>query len=457
LTDNTIHQMEKNIKSIELLLPAGDFEKMKFAFDFGADAVYLGIPRYSLRARVNKFRTMDSVIEAVEYAHDLGKKVYVTANIFPHNRKVNPFIKFIDEFLQRCQPDAWIMSDPGMIMLMKEKHPQQIIHLSVQANTVNYATAKFWEKMGVNRVILSRELMIEEIKAIKDFCPELEIEVFVHGAICIAYSGRCLISNYLASRDPNQGTCANSCRWQYKLYQKQPIQPANLINLAKESELAITQSGDKYTYLHGDFYLEETENRSGQYMQIDEDENGSYLMNARDLCAIEYLSELKAAGVDSFKVEGRTKSVYYVSMITRAYRKAINDIEKGKPFDSELYRDIFSTANKGFTAGFLKGNPGHSAQKFDHSVPGTQCYRFSAIVRGFEKSKKLIKVEPRNKITRGKTLELISKNKTIPFSVESIFDERFNEVEAISGGAGSFWIPFLEKPEEFSLLREPIG
>jgi U32 family peptidase len=445
------------MKSIELLVPAGNFEKMKFAFAFGADAVYLGIPRYSLRARVNKFNTMDSVIHAIEYAHNLGKKVYVTANVFPHNRKVNPFVKFIDEFLQHCQPDAWIMSDPGMIMNMKEKHPEQIIHLSVQANTVNYLTAKFWEKLGVNRVILSRELKIEEIKAIKDYCPQLEVEVFVHGAICVAYSGRCLISNYLTSRDPNQGTCANSCRWQYKLYENKPIQPAEILNSAKESHRAETQSGDKYAYLHGDYYLEETENRSGQFMQIDEDENGTYLMNARDLCAIEYLSELKDAGVDSFKVEGRTKSVYYVSLITRAYRKAIYDMENGKPFDPKLFRDIFSTANKGFTAGFLKGNPGSSAQKFDHSVPGKQCYQFSGIVREFDEAKKVIKVEPRNKITRGKYLELISKNKTIPFTVTQIFDERFNEVEAISGGAGSFWISYPEKPDEFSLLREPIG
>ncbi|MBC8180513.1 U32 family peptidase C-terminal domain-containing protein [candidate division KSB1 bacterium] len=445
------------MKPIELLLPAGDFEKMQFAFAFGADAVYLGVPRYSLRARVNKFRSKDKIREAIEYAHNLGKKVYVTANIFPHNRKVTPFLKFIDEFLQMCQPDAWIISDPGIIMMMKEKHPEQVIHLSVQANTVNYAAAKFWEKIGVTRVILSRELKIEEIKAIKDYCPDLEVEVFVHGAICVAYSGRCLISNYLASRDPNQGTCANSCRWQYQLYENKPIQPAALLNSAKESELAETQSGDKYAYLRGDYYLEETENRSGQFMQIDEDENGSYLMNARDLCAIEYLSELKDAGVDSFKVEGRTKSVYYVSLITRAYRQAIDDMESGEPFNPDLFRDIFSTANKGFTAGFLKGNPGFSAQKFDHSVPGKQLYRFSGIVREYEENKKMIKVDARNKITPGKKLELISRNKTVPFSVDRIFDERFNEVESISGGAGSYWIPFSEKPEEFALLREPIG
>ncbi|OQX96361.1 U32 family peptidase, partial [candidate division KSB1 bacterium 4572_119] len=257
------------MKSIELLLPAGDFEKMRYAFAYGADAVYLGIPRFSLRARENKFRTIDSVIEAINYARNLNKKVYVTANIFPHNRKVQPFADFIDEFLKNCLPDAWIMSDPGMIQLMKEKHPDQVIHLSVQANTVNYATAKFWYKAGVSRVILSRELSINEIKKIKDYCPKLEVEVFVHGAICIAYSGRCLISNYLASRDPNQGTCTNSCRWQYKIYEKSSIQPPATSKIAPHSEKAQTQSGDDYNYLQSDYYLEESERRAGQYMQID--------------------------------------------------------------------------------------------------------------------------------------------------------------------------------------------
>jgi len=185
-------------------MPAGDFEKMKYAFAYGADAVYMGIPMFSLRARENGFKR-DMVIEAIHYAHNLGKKIYITANILPHNHKVAPFAKYIDQLLEQVQPDAWIMADPGMIMLMRENHPEQEIHLSVQANTVNYATAKFWEKAGIKRIILSRELSIKEIKTIHEYCPDIELEAFVHGAICIAYSGRCLISNYMSYRDSQPG------------------------------------------------------------------------------------------------------------------------------------------------------------------------------------------------------------------------------------------------------------
>ncbi len=443
------------MKSVELLLPSGDFEKMKYAFAYGADAGYLGIPRYSLRARENKFRTIDSIVKALNYAHQIGKKVYLTANIFPHNRKVEPFQKFIDQILKRCQPDAWIMSDPGMIMYMRERYPEQIIHLSVQANTVNYATAKFWEKIGIRRIILSRELSIEEIKSVKQYCPNLEIEVFVHGSICIAYSGRCLISNYLASRDPNQGTCTNSCRWKYRIYQRQPIQPENLPK-PKVDNTAVTQNGEKYEYLAGDYYLEEAERRQGEFMPIDEDENGTYIMNARDLCAIEYLQELKDAGVDSFKVEGRTKSLYYVSVITRAYRRAIGDIEAGKPFNQELFEDIFATANKGFTAGFLKGNPGFSAQRFDASQAEEQHYRYAGRVLEYDEKRQLIRVEPKNKIVPGMTLQLIDKQDTRTFKVGDIFDEHLNSIESVSGGVGTAWISCPYQPDICSLLREPI-
>ena len=201
----------------ELLIPAGDFEKMRFALAFGADAVYLGVPQFSLRARENGFRTLEDVARAVTYGQSLGKKVYVTANIFPHNHKIESFRKFAARLLDLCRPDAWIMSDPGLIMMMRESHPGEVIHLSVQANTVNHASARFWQKAGVSRVILSRELSLREMREFHDACPDLELEAFVHGAICIAYSGRCLISNYLSYRDPNQGTCSHSCRWEYNV------------------------------------------------------------------------------------------------------------------------------------------------------------------------------------------------------------------------------------------------
>lgn len=444
------------MSSLELLLPAGDFEKMQYAFAFGADAVYLGIPRYSLRARENGFKKKEQVFEAIKYAHERRKKVYVTANILPHNHKVQPFMNYVDEFLQNCQPDAWIMSDPGMIMYMREQHPEQEIHLSVQANTVNYAAAKFWEKNGVKRIILSRELSIKEMINIKEHCPDLELEAFVHGSICIAYSGRCLISNYMSHRDPNQGTCSNSCRWEYKMYKKDEVQPAAMQKQLPMYEPALTQHGDPYYPLQGDYYLEETE-RPGEYMQIDEDENGTYLMNARDLCAIEYLQELRDAGIVSFKVEGRSKSVYYAALISRAYRRAIDDLEAGRPFNPEHLRDVFATANKGFIAGFLHGNPGKSAQKYDNTKSEIQAYRFSGIVRGYDAANKLMQVEPRNPIHTGQKLELCTGEKDVEITVGRIIDAKGKELEQIHGGLHTCWIPYDKNPGEFSILREQVN
>ena len=438
---------------IELLAPAGSFDKLKFAFAYGADAVYLGVPRFSLRARENQFRAIEDVKQAVDYAHHLGKKVYVTANIFPHNRKLEPFIRFIHEFMQVCQPDAWIVSDPGIILHFREKFPEQVLHLSVQANTVNYLSVKFWEKIGIKRIILSRELSIKEIKQIRDHCPHIELEAFVHGAICIAYSGRCLISNYLASRDPNQGTCTNSCRWQYRLYSKKPTQPSYLKKNPPDAE---TQTGEPYNYLQDEFYLEETERRQNIFMPIDEDEHGTYLMNARDLCAIEYLEALRDAGVNSFKIEGRTKSVYYLATVTKAYRRALDDLRQGKPFDHELLKELFATANRGFTAGFLAGNPGFSAQKYDSTSSEYTSYRFSGVIKRYIDEKKMVEVIPKNKITIGSTLEIFTPSAIKTITVEKIFNDKFEEIDSASGGVGKIYIPLDFAPGEFCLLREPL-
>ena len=444
------------VMTTELLLPAGDFEKLKFAFAFGADAVYAGIPRFSLRARENGF-TKESLIEAVHYTQSIGKKIYVTANVIPHNHKVDPFVQYVGRFLEKCQPDAWIMSDPGMIMLMQEHYPNQEIHLSVQANTVNYASAKFWEKLGVTRIILSRELSIKEIKTIKEACPNLEIEAFVHGSICIAYSGRCLISNYMSYRDPNQGTCTNSCRWEFKIHEKGEAQSSDLIQIDRNSESLKTQHEDDYKLLKGDYYLEETD-RPGEFMQLDEDENGTYLMNARDLCGIEYLKELKEAGVVSFKVEGRSKSVYYAASIARAYRKAIDDLNNGKPFNPQHLEDVFSTSNRGFTPGFLMGNPGKNAQKYDNNIADKISHQFSGVIRGYDEENKMIKVEPKNPIRPGLELQLLLPSETVKFTVEKIINDKDGkEMEAIHGGPRYCWIPFPYNPGEFALLREQVS
>ncbi len=442
------------IEKPELLMPAGNFEKMKYAYAFGADATYLGIPMFSLRARENGFKR-ETVIEAIKYAHNLGKKVYLTANILPHNHKVSPFIKYIGQLLEEVQPDAWIMSDPGIIMMMRENFPDQEIHLSVQANTVNYASAKFWEKAGIRRIILSRELTIKEIRQIRDYCPDLELEAFVHGAICIAYSGRCLISNYMSYRDPNQGTCSHSCRWQYKMYKKEENQPVSWYDRAIRDgmEPAITQQGEPYIPPRGDYYLEETD-RPGEFMQLDEDENGTYLMNARDLCAIEYLDELREAGVNSFKVEGRNKSVYYAALIARAYRRAIDDLAAGRPFDTENITDVFAAANKGYIAGFLKGNPGRSAQKYDGTRAEQPVYRFAGIVRDYDDDAGMMKVEPRNPLRPGMRLEMINRNSTKTITVKALYNIKGEPIDVIHGGLHYCYIPVDHAPLPFTLLRE---
>jgi len=406
--------------ALELLMPAGDFEKMQYAIAYGADAVYLGIPRFSLRARENGFKKLEQVAEAIDYTHKLGKKVYVTANVFPHNSKLPSFTKYIAELLALCQPDAWIMSDPGLIMMMQENFPKEIIHISVQSNTLNYASVKFWQKMGAKRIIVSREITIKEIKEIHEACPEMELESFVHGSICMAYSGRCLISNYLSHRDSNQGVCTNSCRWEYKA-----------------------------------FYVKETE-RPDELFELDEDEHGSYLMNSKDLCAIHCLQELKEAGVCSFKVEGRSKSLYYVAMIARAYRMAIDDLNAGKPFNSEHMKEIFATSNRGFIEGFLYGNPQANGQEYLKSNSEYSSYRFIAVVKEYDQEKYQLKLEMRNPMKVGQTLEICLPAGNETFIVKDIYNLKGDSVSQVHGGSSLCWMSFSKDPGPFAILREPI-
>lgn len=288
-------------KKYELLLPAGNLEKLKYAVAYGADAVYAGVPMFSLRARENQF-TWESLAEGVRYCRERGVKIYFTANIYAHNAKIKPFMAAFAK-MEALKPDAYIMSDPGLIDLVRQQYPTAEIHLSVQANNTNWAQVNFWKRMGITRVILSRELSLREVREIRAECPDVELEFFVHGAICMAYSGRCLLSNYFSHRDPNQGTCAHSCRWEYKVFKRD----------ASEEELYdSTGRPDEYVPLTGEFYLEERE-RPGEIMPIDEDEYGTYIMNSRDICLLSYLPELADAGIISFKVEGRSKTVNYLA------------------------------------------------------------------------------------------------------------------------------------------------
>jgi len=298
----------------ELLLPAGSPHKLRVAIEYGADAVYCGVPRYSLRARENEFR-LHNLGEAVEFVRARGKKIYFTVNAIPRNSKVPGYLRYL-KAMAELKPDGLIMADPGLIMITRDNFPDVPVHISVQANVMNYASVEFWQRFGAKRVILSREVTIAEVREIRQRCPDMEIEVFVHGSICIAHSGRCFMSNYFKNRDANQGACNNACRDAYQVYLKNP-----------EKEDA--------------------------QMELISSEEGTFLMNSKDLRAIEFLDELTEIGVDSIKVEGRTKNDYYAAMIARTYRRALDDIAAGRQFDRQLLTELDKVASRKYFSGFL--------------------------------------------------------------------------------------------------------
>jgi len=364
------------LKSPELLLPAGSLERMRAAYDFGADAVYAGQPRYSLRARNNEFR-LEQIQIGIEEAHARGKKFFLTSNLLPHNDKVRTYLRDIEPIIA-MGPDALIMADPGLIMQVREKWPEVAIHLSVQANTTNFMAVKFWQKVGVTRIILSRELSLDEIEKIRQECPDMELEVFVHGALCIAYSGRCLLSGYFNRRDPNQGTCTNACRWNYAT-QEAAVDPNtgeamavrmegdfNFNKAQEDDNAAFSACGDGARHPKADqIYLLEEKERPGQLMPIMEDEHGTYIMNSKDLRAVEHVQRLVDIGVDSLKIEGRTKSQYYVSRTAQVYRRAIDDAVAGRPFNPELITELEGLANRGYTSGLLERRPANDYQNYE--------------------------------------------------------------------------------------------
>ncbi|MBP4050002.1 tRNA 5-hydroxyuridine modification protein YegQ [Chromobacterium violaceum] len=361
------------MKAPELLLPAGTLDKMRAAYDFGADAVYAGQPRYSLRARNNDFK-LEELKQGIDEAHTRGKLFFVASNILPHNSKIKTYMADMEPVIA-MKPDALIMADPGLIMMVREKWPEVPIHLSVQANTVNYMGVKFWQKLGVTRIILSRELSLDEIAEIRQECPDMELEVFVHGALCIAYSGRCLLSGYFNHRDPNQGTCTNACRWDYKVHDTagddagdvQVIQ-FDFNKAMEEANQSFSSCGSQQRHPLADkTYLIEEGSRPGELMPIIEDEHGTYIMNSKDLRAVEQVEKLVKIGVDSLKIEGRTKSLYYVARAAQVYRKAIDDAVAGRPFDLGLLADLDGLANRGYTPGFLER---HQSQDYQNYLTG---------------------------------------------------------------------------------------
>lgn len=372
------------MKAPELLAPAGSLEMMRAAFSFGADAVYAGLPRYSLRVRNNSFRNVEALREGIDEAHARGGKFFVVSNLLPHNPKVRSFLKDMEPVVA-LKPDALIMADPGLIAMARESWPEMPIHLSVQANTLNWAAVKFWSRLGVSRVILSRELTLDEVAEIRQECPETELEVFVHGALCIAYSGRCLLSGYFTRRDSNQGACTNSCRWKYKLHD--PAVPA------------IHEDDDE-------FLIEETQ-RPGEFMPIEEDEHGTYILNSKDLRAAEHVPRLMEIGVDSLKIEGRTKSPYYVARACQAYRRVIGDTLAGKPFDPAVLADLDGLANRGYTGGFFQRRADADYQNYadGHSTPGGGRYAAKAL--GWDRTRGLMEVLVKNRFDLGDTLEIV--------------------------------------------------
>ncbi|MDA0772386.1 MAG: U32 family peptidase C-terminal domain-containing protein [Cyanobacteria bacterium] len=386
---------------LELLMPGGSLEKIKYAIAYGADAIYAGVPRYSLRARENEFFDPELIKEAVDFVHAAGKKIYLTCNIYAHNNKINSFMEAMTEMVS-LKPDAFIMTDPGLIALTKEKFPEAVIHLSTQANNTNWAQVKFWKDYGIERAILARELRIEEIREIHDKVPDIELEAFVHGSICMAYSGRCLLSNYLSYRDANQGTCSHTCRWGFK------VSANDATTTAGASDFDDVRT--EYIPLDGDFYLEERE-RPGEMMPIDEDEFGTYIMNSKDLCGIDYIKELRDAGVISFKVEGRNKTEYYASLVARAYRRGIDELTIKNEISDEtrdwMLAEVCTTANRGFIPGFYPRNAKAAAQELErsHSV---QTHLYAGRVLAYDASSRVACLEIKNRIDKGDKLTFIS-------------------------------------------------
>jgi len=448
------------MKTPELLLPAGSLAKMRAAYDFGADAVYAGQPRYSLRARNNEFK-LEQIGQGIQEAHARGKKFFLTSNLLPHNDKVRTYMRDIEPVIA-MGPDALIMADPGLIMMVREKWPEVAIHLSVQANTVNFMAVKFWQRMGVARIILSRELSLDEIEKIRQECPDIELEVFVHGALCIAYSGRCLLSGYFNRRDPNQGTCTNACRWTYTPQagsdendagEVQPVKLEGDFNFAEaqlEADKSFSACGGGTRHPLADrVYLLEEKERPGQLMPIMEDEHGTYIMNSKDLRAVEHVERLVKIGVDSFKIEGRTKSQYYVTRTAQTYRRAIDDAVAGRPFNPNLITELEGLANRGYTAGFLERRPAQDYQNYETGSSEAHRSQFVGEVKSSKNG--WAEVETKNRFAVGDTLEIIhpAGNRTVQLTqMKSL------EGEAISVAPGSplrVWIP-LDGPVDGALI-----
>ena len=399
---------------VELLAPAGNLEKLKMAILYGADAVYLAGQEFGLRTASDNF-TLEEMKTGVLFAHDRGRKVYLTMNIIPHNQDIKKAASFLEKAVE-TGIDAVIVSDPGMFSVVKKTIPELSIHISTQANITNIESVSFWHSIGASRVVLARELSLEEIEQIRDGVPnDMELEVFVHGAMCISYSGRCLLSNYLAGRDANKGDCAHPCRWKY--------------------------------------YLTE-EKRPGEYFPISENERGTFIFNSKDLCMIRHIPELIKSGVSSLKVEGRVKSAFYVATVVKAYREAIDAYYYEKPykFREEWFEEITKVSNRDFTTGFFFNKPTEA----DHNYATSSYirnYDFVGIVKGYDNENGLVLVEQRNRFKVGDTLEIMPPAGPVTkFTVTQMLDSEGNSISVAPHPQMEIKLPMMPLPEN-SILR----
>ena len=399
----------------ELLIPASSLEVLKTAVIFGADAVYIGGEAFGLRAKAKNF-SMEEMREGIEFAHARDVKVYVTANILAHNSDLPEVRKYFQE-LKSVKPDALIIADPGVFDIAKEVCPEIDRHISTQANNTNYGTYNFWYRQGASRVVSARELSMQELKELRANIPDdLEIETFIHGAMCISYSGRCLLSNYFTGRDANRGACTHPCRWKYAVVEK---------------------------------------TRPGEYMPVYENERGTYIFNSKDLCMIEHIPELIDAGIDSLKIEGRMKTALYVATVARTYRKAIDDYQK----DPQLYRknmpwyldQISNCTYRKFTTGFFFGKPDDSAQIYDSNTY-VKDYTYLGIVG--ETGDGLCRIEQRNKFSVGETIEIMKPDgRNVEVTVERILNEEGQEQESAPHSKQVLYVKLSECPEKYDILR----
>ena len=407
------------MKKPELLAPAGSLSKLKYAIMYGADAVYIGGEAFSLRVAAKNF-TMDEIKEGIDFAHARGKKVYITANIIPHNDDIRKFPEFVREVYE-LGADAIIVSDLGTFSIVKEVAPDFEIHISTQANNTNYKSAQMWHSLGAKRVVLARDLTFEEIREIRDrLSPDCEIENFVHGAMCISYSGRCLLSNFMAHRDANMGACAHPCRWKY--------------------------------------YLME-EKRLGEYMPVFENERGTFIYNSKDLCMIEHIPELIEAGIDSFKIEGRVKNELYVATVVKAYRRAIDsyfDNPENYKFDENIADELCKVSHREYTPGFYYGKPDYHQQLYTSNTY-IQDYTIVGVVTGYDEATGETIIEQRNRFFKGDNIEVITPTgDDFSFVVEDMYNEKGVLIDVAPHAQMTVKLKLGRKVGEYTILRKCV-